>query len=62
VQTQADNRVLKGRTSKVVFNYPAKLYCSLPAASFIHPEQPTVDAVHIPAFNYNYQFFGGKIK
>jgi len=60
VQTQADNRVLKGRTSKAVFNYPAKLYRSLPAASFIHPEQPTVDAVHIPAFNYDYQFLGEK--
>jgi len=41
------------RTSKVVFNYPAKLYHSLPAASFIYPEQPTVDADHIPAFNYD---------
>jgi hypothetical protein len=45
-----------------VFNYPAKLYRILPAASFIYPEQPTVVAVHIPAFNYDYQFLGEKIK
>jgi len=50
VQAQAGQPWFK-RTPKVMFNYPAKLYRSLPAASYIYPEQPTVDTVHIPAFN-----------
>jgi len=59
VQAQAGQPCFK-RTSKVVFNYPAKLNRSLPAASYIYPEQPTGDAVHIPAFNYDYLFWGEK--